>query len=55
MLIPIENVVNESELVCEMVNKYKEETGLPMNIWIDETQTYVRGGQSKRIEFQLDK
>ena len=34
MWIPIENVVNEYELVCEMANKYKEETGLPMNIWI---------------------
>ena len=55
MWIPIENVVNESEFVCEMANKYKEETGLPMNIWIDETQTYVRGGHSKRIKFQLDK
>ena len=46
--------IDESELVCEMSNKYKEETGLPMNIWIDETKTYVRGGHGKRIKFQLN-
>lgn len=41
-------------LVCEMANKYKEETLLPMNIWIDETRFYVRDGHGKRIWFQLD-
>lgn len=40
--------------VCEMANKYKEETLLPMNIWIDETRSYVRDGQGKRVWFQLD-
>lgn len=42
-------------LVCEMANKYREETLLPMNIWIDETGSYVRGRHGKRIRFQLDK
>lgn len=45
----------ESRLVCEMANKYKEETSLPMNIWIDETRSYVDGRHGKRIKFQLDK
>lgn len=50
MWIPID----ESELVCEMSNKNKAKTHLPMNIWIDEAQTYLKGGHSKRIKFQLN-
>ena len=42
-------------LVCEMANKHKEETLLPMNIWIDETRSYMRCGHGKRIWFQLNK
>lgn len=34
--------------------KWKEETLLPMNIWIDEAQTYLCRGHAKRVEFQLD-
>lgn len=41
-------------LVCEMSNKWKAETGLPMNIWIDENKTYIKGKHSKRIKFQLN-
>ena len=50
MWIPID----ESELVCEMLIKNKAKTHLPMNIWIDEAQTYLKGGHSKRIKFQLN-
>ena len=50
MWIPID----ESELVCEMSIKNKAKTHLPMNIWIDEAQTYLKGGHSKRIKFQLN-
>ena len=46
--------IDESMLVCEMANKNKAQTQLPMNIWIDENQTYVRGRHSKRVKFQLD-
>ena len=43
-------------LLCGMgANKWQEETQLPMNIWIDEVQSYVNGGHPKRIKFQLDK
>ena len=46
---------HEDTLICEMSNKRKELTQLPMNIWIDEAMTYIDGGHSKRIKFQLDK
>ena len=62
----LKRLVNENELVfdtkddvdgllvCEMANKWKAETLLPMNIWIDENRTYIRGRHSKRIKFQLN-
>ena len=34
--------------------KWKEETLLPMNIWIDEAKTHLCRGHAKRVEFQLD-
>lgn len=37
-----------------MANKNKAQTQLPMNIWIDENQTYIKGRHSKRVKFQLD-
>jgi len=39
----------------EMSNRRKDQTGLPVNIWIDEAQAYIKGGHSKRIKFQLNK
>lgn len=32
---------HEDTLICEMSNKRKELTQLPMNIWIDEAMTYI--------------
>ena len=46
-LIPID----EATLVCEMANKHKSETLLPMNIWIDENQTYIKDRHSKRVNY----
>ena len=46
--------IDEATLVCEMSNKRKALTKLPMNIWIDESQTYIKGHHSKRVKFQLD-
>ena len=46
--------VDEATLVCEMANKSKAQTKLPMNIWIDENQTYIKGRHSKRVKFQLN-
>ena len=42
--------IDEATLVCEMANKHKSETLLPMNIWIDENQTYIKGGEPASFE-----
>lgn len=39
----------------EMANVRKKQTGLPVNIWIDEAETYKKGKHSKFIKFQMDK
>ena len=46
--------IDEATLVYERANKNKAQTQLPMNIWIDENQTYIRGRHSKMVKFQLD-
>ena len=33
---------HREDLLCEMANIWKKDTMLPMNIWIDEQQTYVQ-------------
>jgi hypothetical protein len=38
----------------EMATLKKTVTGLPVNIWVDETKAYARGGHAKRIKFQGD-
>lgn len=40
--------------LLEMANVLKMDTELPMNIWIDSEQAYVKGKHSKRIKFQLN-
>lgn len=37
-----------------MANCRSKKTGLPMNIWIDETGSYLKGHHSKRIKFQIN-
>ena len=49
------NLEARDQLVCEMANKWQGETRLPMNIWIDDSKSYIMGGHFKRIKFQLDK
>ena len=41
--------------LTEMSSLRKNKSKLPVNIWIDETQSYIRGKHSKRIKFQLNK
>jgi hypothetical protein len=48
-----EQWLNESVLLCEK-NLRKEETGLPVNIWLDTDATYINGGHWKRIKFQTN-
>lgn len=39
----------------EMSNCRPRKTGLPVNIWIDEAETYKKSKHSKRIKFQINK
>ena len=47
------NLLDKSE-ICSMANRRKWDTGLPVNIWIDEEKWYLIGGHGKRIKFQLN-
>ena len=38
-----------------MRNLKKDQTGLPVNVWIDEGGTYKKGGHGPRIKFQINK
>lgn len=40
--------------IFEMVNYYKEDLNLPVNVWIDESEWYKKGKHSKRIKFQIN-
>ena len=50
----LQQIYDKSHLE-EMVNCRPNKTGLPMNIWIDETGAYLNGGHAKRIKFQINK
>jgi hypothetical protein len=38
----------------EMSTLKKSDTGLPVNIWVDDTKAYLAGRHAKRIKFQGD-
>ena len=42
------------EKLFEMVNFYKEDLDLPVNVWLDENKTYLLGKHGKRIKFQIN-
>lgn len=42
------------EKFSEMANIYQDETGLPVNIWIDTAKEYISGKHAKRIKFQIN-
>ena len=44
----------EGRCICEMSTRRKSRTGLPMTIWVNDTQAYVDGGRGKVVRFQLD-
>ena len=52
-----ESRAESMSLINEMGNYYPEETGLPVTVWIDETQAYKRSPHpnSYRMKFQQDK
>lgn len=41
--------------LIEMATLRKKDSGLPVNIYIDDSISYKRGKHSKRIKFQTDK
>lgn len=41
--------------LCEMATLRKKDSGLPVNLYIDDSLSYKRGKHSKRIKFQTDK
>jgi hypothetical protein len=48
-----ERVSGRDELE-EMAGLKKSRTGLPVNLWLDDSHAYVRGKHAKRIKFQGD-
>ena len=38
----------------EMAGLKKSDSGLPVNLWLDDSGAYIRGRHSKRIKFQGD-
>ena len=52
------SLLTESQIdkheICEMANYRKRLSGLPVNIWLDECETYKKGRHAPRIKFQLD-
>jgi hypothetical protein len=49
-----EDYQQHTMLLTEMSNFHKNKTGLDVNVWIDEAQTYIQGRHGKRLKFQLD-
>lgn len=44
----------ETQQLYEMSNRRKNQTGLPVNIYIDENGSYRNNGHYKKIKFQLN-
>jgi hypothetical protein len=38
----------------EMAGLRKSDSGLPVNLWLDDSHAYIRGRHAKRIKFQGD-
>jgi len=49
-----EEILNESQKLMEMSTVRKKSSGLPVNIYLDDSMSYLRGKHSKRIKFQTD-
>ena len=55
MIYEEDNVIDVGKnWIYSMANRRPVQTGLPVNIWIDEAQGYKEGGHWKRIKFQLN-
>lgn len=45
----------DDNVIYSMANRRPYQTGLPVNIWIDEKSSYKNSGHWKRIKFQLNR
>jgi len=50
-----ESVQSSVELILSMPVLRKDQSGLPVNVWVDNGEHYIGGGHWKRIKFQKDK
>lgn len=50
-----EKLEEKGQHLDEMANCRPNKTGLPVNIWIDETEAYKNGKHTKRINFQINR
>jgi len=48
-------IESEVESLWSMANFRKDRSGLPVNVWLDEGQTYRKGGYGYRLKFQINK
>lgn len=54
LLEEVDNLTEECSWIYSMANIRKRRTGLPVNIWVDESREYLKGGHGKRIKFQIN-
>jgi len=47
--------MEKQESVWSMANLRKSKSGLPVNVWLDEGQTYKNAGHGYRLKFQTNR
>ena len=54
ILLDEEDNVSYGKEIYSMAIRYKHQTGLPVNVWIDERGAYENSGHWKRMKFQIN-
>jgi hypothetical protein len=50
----LERLERQDKQLEEMAGLKKPDSGLPVNLWLDDSHAYTRGRHAKRIKFQGD-
>jgi hypothetical protein len=50
----LERLERQDKQLEEMAGLKKPDSGLPVNLWLDDSHAYIRGRHAKRIKFQGD-
>jgi hypothetical protein len=50
----LERFERQDKQLEEMAGLKKPDSGLPVNLWLDDSHAYIRGRHAKRIKFQGD-